>query len=90
MMLLLLFLVASAHNLADGNTLSSFAKTIENLIGILESERGIAINWTKDNHMIVNPGKFQAVIFDKRKGNHTYQIINIDYKEIKRFQKLNF
>ena len=40
--------------------------------------------------MIVNPGKFQAVIFDKRKGNHTYQIINIDYKEIKRFQKLNF
>ena len=36
-------LVASAHNFADDNTLSSFAKTIENLINILESESEIAI-----------------------------------------------
>ena len=36
-------LVASAHNLADYNTLLSFAKTIENLINILESESEIAI-----------------------------------------------
>ena len=64
-------LVASAHNFADDNTLSSFAKTIENLISILESESEIAISWLKDNHMIVNPGKFQAIIFDKHKGNHT-------------------
>ena len=64
-------LVASAHNFADDNTLSSFAKTIENLISILESESEIAINWFKNNHMIVNPGKFQAIIFDKHKGNHT-------------------
>ena len=34
-------------------------KTIENLISLLESESEIAINWFKDNHMIVNPGKFQ-------------------------------
>ena len=57
-------LVASAHNLADYNTLSSFAKTIENLINILESESEIAIIT-----IIVNPGKFQAIIFDKHKGN---------------------
>ena len=31
----------------------------------------------------MNPGKFQAIIFDKHKGNHTNQIINIDQKEIK-------
>ena len=30
--------------------------------------------------MIVNPGKFQAIIFDKHKGNNTNQIINIDQK----------
>ena len=72
-------LVASAHNFADDNTLSSFAKTIENLISILESESEIAINWFKNN-MIVNPGKFQAIIFDKHKGNNTNQIINIDQK----------
>ena len=43
-------LVASAHNFADDNTRSSFAKTIENLISILESERDIAVNQFKGNH----------------------------------------
>ena len=81
-------LVALAHYFADDKILSSFAKTIENLISILESESEIAINWFKDNHMIVNPGKFQAIIFDKHKGNHTNQIINIDQKEIKAVSKV--
>ena len=81
-------LVASAHNFTDDNTLSSFAKTIENLISILESESEIAINWFNDNHMIVNSGKFHAIIFDKQKGNHTNQIINIDQKEIKAVSKV--
>ena len=62
-------LVASTHNFADDSTLSSFAKTIENLISILESESEKAINWSKNNHMIVNPGKFQATVFDKHKEN---------------------
>ena len=77
-----------AHNFGDDNTLSSFAKIIENLISIVESESEIAINWFKDNHMIVNPGKFKAIIFDKRKGNHTNQIININQKEIKAVSKV--
>ena len=34
--------------------------------------------------MIVNPGKFQAIIFDKLKVNYSNQIIKID-----RYQKLN-
>ena len=38
--------------------------------------------------MIVNPGKFQAIIFDKHKGNHTNQIINIDQKKIKAVSKV--
>ena len=61
----------SAHSFADDNTLSSFTKTIEKLIGVLESESEIAIKWFKENHMIVNPGKFQAIIFNKHKGNNT-------------------
>ena len=81
-------LVASAHNFAYNNTLSSFAKTIENIISILESESEIAINWFKDNHMIVNPDKFQAIIFDKHKGNHTNQNKNFDQKEIKAVSKV--
>ena len=81
-------LVASAHNFADDNTLSSFTKTIENLISILESESEIAINWFKDNHMIVCQGKFQAIMIDKHKGNHTNQIVNIDQKEITAVSKV--
>ena len=81
-------MVASALNFADDNTLSRFDKTIENLISILEPESETAINWFKDNHMIVNPGKFQAIIFDEHKGNHTNQIINIDQKEIKAVSKV--
>ena len=38
--------------------------------------------------MTVNPGKFQAVIIDKHKGNYTNQIINIDQKEIKAVSKV--
>ena len=81
-------LVTSTHNFSDDKTLSSFAKTIENLISILESEREIAINWFKHNHIFVNPGKFQAIIFDKQKGNGTNQIINMDQKDIKVVSKV--
>ena len=38
--------------------------------------------------MIVNPGKFQVIMIDKHKGNHTNQIINIDQKEIKVVSKV--
>ena len=36
----------------------------------------------------MNPGKFQEIFFNKRKGNHTNQIINIDQKEIKAVSKV--
>ena len=81
-------LVASPHNFADDNTLPSFAKTIENLISILESESEVAINWFKYNHMIVNPRKFKAIIFEKHKGNHSSRNINISHKEIKSVAKV--
>ena len=77
-----------AHNFADDNTLSCFAKTIENLISILESESEIAINWFKSNNMIVNPGKCEAIIFNKHKGNHTNRTITINPKEIKAVAKV--
>ena len=51
---------ANAHNFADDNTLTAFAKKIQNLIHFLESEWSKAIKLFKDNKMILNPGKFQA------------------------------
>ena len=47
-------------NYADDNTISSYAKSIPELIKILESESEIAINWFNSNDMIVNSDKFQA------------------------------
>ena len=38
--------------------------------------------------MIVNPGKFQAIIIDKHKENHTNQIKNIYQKETKAVSKV--
>ena len=38
--------------------------------------------------MIVNPGKFQMIIFTKRKGNHMDRIININQKETKAVAKV--
>ena len=57
----------SVHNLADDNTLSSFARTVKNLVSILESGSSCAINWFRDNSMTVNPDKFQAISLDKKK-----------------------
>ena len=52
------------HNFADDNTLACFSKTIRELIESLESVCGVALNWFNENKMIVNPGKFQAIIID--------------------------
>ena len=38
--------------------------------------------------MIVNSGKFQAIIFGKHKGNHTNRTININQKETEAVAKI--
>ena len=45
----------SLHNFANSNTLSVFAKTILELIDVLQSESEIVIDLFKNNKMIVNP-----------------------------------
>ena len=59
----------SLQNFADENT--SFAETILDLIDILQSGSKIVIDWFKNNKMIINPDKFQAILLDKRKSDHT-------------------
>ena len=44
-----------------------------------ESESIVAIKWFKDKKIIANPGKFP----DKKKNNHTQEIIKIDKKVLK-------
>ena len=73
----------SLHNFADDNTLSAFAETILELIDILQSGSEIVIDWFKNNKMIVNPDKFQAILLDKRKGDHTNQRVVVDNQNLK-------
>ena len=75
--------IANSHNFPDDNTLTAFANNIQNLIHLLESESSVAIKWFKDNKTIVNPGKFQTIILNKKKTNHTQEIIKIDNKAVK-------
>ena len=75
-------LLSTAHNFADDSTLLCFGKTIQQLIGFLESECKVALTWFDENKMIVNPGKFQGMIMDKRKQDHTKEIFRIGSKEI--------
>ena len=49
-------------NFADGNTIYSCAKSINDL----QSDLKIALKWFKDNQMMANPGKHQFMILSKK------------------------
>ena len=65
------------------NTLSAWGETLSKLIGTLESESNIAINWFTKIEMIINPDKFQAIVLDKKKSNLTNIPLTIDNQTIK-------
>ena len=74
--------MASVHNFLDDNTLSAFHENLSKLINIFQSETEVIIAWLNKNQIIVNPNKFQVIIIDKRKGDHTNENIAIDNKQI--------
>ena len=70
---------SSSYNFADDNTITAFEKDIILLTETLQNEAEIAIQWFKDNFMIVNPGKFQAMTinrFGKMENEHEMYIDN--------------
>lgn len=60
----------------------SFAKSIDRLVKILESESDYANYWFDENKMIINPDKFQAILLDKRKSDLAYRSIKIENQNI--------
>ena len=44
------------------------------MISTLESESNIAIKWFKENDMIVNPDKLQAIVIKKDKNMNEYKL----------------
>ena len=73
---------ASVHNFADDNTLSSFAKTVSDLIKTLEDESRAAINWFSMNHMIANPDKFKTIILDKQNSDFSNTKISVNNENL--------
>ena len=54
------------HNFVDDNTFSCISSLLNKLISELVKEANIARQWFRDNSMIVNPDRFQAIIIDRK------------------------
>ena len=74
------FIKSDLGNFADDNSISDAAKTIPDLIKILENESNNANEWFRENGMIVNPDKFQGIIFNRRPGDENTYTLNLTTK----------
>ena len=64
---------SSLNTFGDDNTIRAFEKDIIFLKETLQKEAEVASQWFKDNFMIVNPGRFRAMIikrFGKMENNN--------------------
>ena len=52
---------SSLYNFTDDDTIKTFEKYIKSLKGTLQNEAEIAVRWFRDNFMMVNLGKVQAM-----------------------------
>ena len=62
--------------------MSAFSKTIEGLL-ILQSESLKTIKWFKENKIIVNADIFQVLLIDKRKQDHTNEVVQLEEQNMK-------
>ena len=60
--LLLFFKKAKVYNYADNYKFVYFAKTLLDLVKILEEEWNVSLDWLESNEMIANPEKLDALI----------------------------
>ena len=73
---------AKLVNFEDNNTIYANTAEMERLLNILEKESETAIKRFKQNQMIVNPDKFQAMVLGRHKQKEKINL-NIDEAEIK-------
>ena len=73
---------SSLCNFADDNIITAFVKDITLLKETLQNKLGIAIQWFKDNFMIVNSGKFQSMVINRFGKMEKKNEMHIDNKKI--------
>ena len=65
---------AELANLTNDNTIYANGAEMETLLDILEKESETSIKWFKQNEMIVNPDKFQAMLLGRHKQKETINL----------------
>ena len=71
------------HNFADDSTVSGIADLLQTLLEVFTVEANTAIAWFQLNDMIVNPGKFKAILLQKNKRNTSEYPVVLTGHEIK-------
>ena len=92
---LLLFIEETeVYDYADDNSLVSCSRSMSDLLKVLEGEASVALKWLKENEMIANPGKFQAILIKKYRSDASGIDVslsdkNINQKKLQSFWGLN-
>ena len=72
------------YNFADDNTISVVSKKKrDTLLEALKNESKSAVNWFRNNKMILNPDKFQLMLLQKSAKEVIQEKLQIDNSEIK-------
>ena len=66
------------HNFSGDYTIAVTCNHLTSLCQTLEKESESAIDWFKDNSMIANPDKFQAIILSKDATGVTHKLTIYD------------
>ena len=81
--LLLFIKEAEVYNYADDNSLVSCSRSMSDLLKVLEGEANVALKWLKEDEMIANPGKFQAIMIKKDRSDASGIDISLSDKNTK-------
>ena len=71
------------YKFGDDNTISVASKTRDTLLETLENESELAVNWFRNNNMILNPDKFQLMLLEISTKKVIQEKLQIDNNEIK-------
>ena len=83
-----IFETCDVNNFADDNGISTSAESVSEVINNLENDSFKAISWFKENKMIANPSKFDAMIMKKDGTDISGTLLNIGDKEIETSNKI--
>ena len=68
------FYSLKGQNFADDNPITVTFNTLTELLKTLEQKSESAVSWLKQNELIVNADKFQAIILNKKESEAKYKL----------------